>query len=87
MTIAETYISVIRWEVEEITIQQKIDMACDAAGITRAELTRRLGTSQSAFKQRLDRGKFTQEELEQIASILGCKYFSGFLFPSGLEIK
>ena len=44
-------------EVVEITIQQKIDMACNAAGISRAELTRRLGTSESAFKQRLDRGK------------------------------
>jgi len=71
----------------KITIQQKIDMACDASGISRAELTRRLGTSQSAFKQRLDRGKFTQEELEKIAIILGCRYFSGFIFPDGLEIK
>lgn len=62
-------------------------MACDAAGISRAELTRRLGTSESAFKQRLDRGKFKQEELETIASILGCKYFSGFEFPDGLMIK
>lgn len=70
-----------------LTIQQKIDMACDAAGISRAELCRRLGTSQSAFKQRLDRGKFKQEELENIADILGCKYFSGFKFPNGLEIK
>jgi len=73
--------------VAKITIQQKIDMACDAAGISRAELTRRLGTSQSAFKQRLDRGKFSQDEMDKIASILGCKYFSGFIFPDGLEIK
>lgn len=73
--------------MKEITIQQKIDMACDAAGISRAELTRRLGTSQSAFKQRLDRGKFSQDEMDKIASILGCKYFSGFIFPDGLEIK
>ena len=62
-------------------------MACDAAGISRAELTRRLGTSESAFKQRLDRGKFKQEELERIAEILGCKYFYGFEFPDGLIIK
>ena len=71
----------------KITIQQKIDMACDAAGISRAELTRRLGTSESAFKQRLNRGKFKQEELDTIATILGCKYFSGFEFPDGLTIK
>ena len=59
----------------------------DAAGISRAELSRRLGTSQSAFKQRLDRGRFTQDELDEIANILGCKYFSGFQFPDGLEIR
>ena len=76
-----------RKDVIFITIQQKIDIACDAAGISRAELTRRLGTSESAFKQRLDRGKFKQEEMEKIASILGCEYFSGFKFPNGLEIK
>ena len=74
-------------EVVKITLLQKIDIACEVAGISRAELTRRLGTSQSAFKQRLDRGKLKQEELENIASILGCKYFSGFVFPNGIEIK
>ena len=77
----------VEQEAIKITIQQKIDIACSAAGISRAELTRRLGTSESAFKQRLDRGKFKQEELETIASILGCKYFSGFEFPDGLMIK
>ena len=76
-----------RKKVVEITIQQKIDMPCDATGISRAELTRRLRTSESVFKQRLDRGKFKQEELETIAAILGCKYFSGFEFPDGLIIK
>ena len=73
--------------MKTMTLRQKVDMACDAAGISRAELSRRLGTSQSAFKQRLDRGRFTQEELDEIANILGCKYFSGFQFPDGLEIR
>ena len=32
-------------------------------------------------------GKFTQEELEQMAAIMGCKYQSSFVFPDGNEIK
>ena len=70
-----------------ITIQQKIDMACVHAQISRAELARRLGTSPAAFKQRFDRGKFTQEELEKIASILDGEYFSGFRFNDGTTIE
>ena len=70
-----------------LTIQQKIDMACVHAGISRAELARRLGTTPPAFKQRFDRGKFTQEELEKIASILDGEYFSGFKFSDGTIIE
>lgn len=69
-----------------MTIQQKIDMACAHAGISRAELARRLGTSPPAFKQRFDRGKFTQEELQRIAAVLDGEYFSGFRFSDGTVI-
>lgn len=70
-----------------MTIQQKIDMACAHAGITRAELARRLGTSPPAFQQRFNRGKFTQEELEKIATVLDGIYFSGFKFSDGIIIE
>lgn len=70
-----------------INIKQKVDIACEVAGMSRAELARRLNTTPSAFLQRLDRGKFTQDELEQIAAILDCEYFSGFKFNNGIEVK
>ena len=70
-----------------ITIKQKIEAACKVAGISVTELGRRIGLSQSAFSQRLKRGKFTQEELEEMGRQLGGKYFSGFSFPDGTEIK
>lgn len=62
-------------------------MACVHAGISRAELSRRLGTTPQAFKQRFDNGKFTQSELEKIAKILDGEYFSGFKFKDGSVIK
>lgn len=70
-----------------ITIQQKIDMACVHANISRAELARRLGTTPQAFKQRFDNGKFTQAELEKMAAVLNGEYFSGFRFEDGTIIN
>lgn len=69
-----------------MTIQQKIDMACAHAGMSRAELARQLGTSPPAFQQRFNRGKFTQEELEKMAHIMGAEYISQFKFPNGTII-
>ena len=74
-------------EVETMNIKQKVLVACDIAGISMTELGRRLGMSQSAFSQRLKTGKFTQEELENMANILGCKYISVFQFPDGKRVE
>ena len=70
-----------------ITIQQKIDMACAHAGISKAELSRRLGYKKpQSFQTRYDTGKFTQEELQEIAQATGGKYISVFQYPDGTEI-
>ena len=50
------------------------------------ELAERLGMSQQNFSKRLKVGKFTQEELEEIANALGAKYISVFEFPNGTRI-
>lgn len=71
----------------KITIQQKISMALAHEGMTQAELARRFGSSPPAFKQRLNNGKFTQEELEKIALILNAEYYSGFKFNDGTVIE
>lgn len=58
-----------------------------SGSITKKDIADKLWVTPSAFGQRLKTGKFTQQELETIAAILGCKYFSGFEFPDGLTIK
>jgi DNA-binding helix-turn-helix protein len=62
-------------------------IACDKAGFTITELAKRMGMSQQTLSSRLKTGKFTQEELEEMANILGCKYQSAFLFPDGEVIQ
>ena len=61
-------------------------MACAHAGISKAELSRKLGYKvPQAFQTRYKTGKFTQEELEEIAKATGGKYVSLFQYPDGAE--
>lgn len=65
---------------------QKIRMALAFADMSEAELARKMGTTPQAFNQRMKADRFTVEELEKIAGILGAKYISAFKFPDGPEI-
>lgn len=56
---------------EKNQIYIMIEHACIDAGITKAELVRRLGMTPQAFYQRLTTGKFTYNELVSIANALG----------------
>ncbi len=69
-----------------MTIRQRVKIACEESGITLTELAEKLGMSQQSMSNRLKTGKFTQEELEQIAEILGCKYINYFEYPNGTRI-
>lgn len=64
----------------------KIKMAEVVSGMREAELARQFGTSPQAFNQRMKTGKFTYEEMEQIASILGCTWRAEFVFPDGTTV-
>lgn len=68
-------------------IPMKIKLAATYAGISEAELARRFGCkSQQAFVQRLHTGKFSTEELEQIAKVLDAKFEYSFVFNDGTRI-
>lgn len=57
------------------------------AGITQAELAKRLNTSAPAWNKRLKTGKFSDEDYEKISTALGCSYRSGFYFPDGNKVE
>jgi len=67
-------------------IPTKIRAACGAFRVSEAELARRIGTSPSAFNQRMKTGKFTSAELEKIAAALGSEFVYFFQFPDGTKI-
>ena len=69
-----------------MTIEQKISMALAYKGMSEAELARSIGTSPSAFNQRMKTGKFSTEEMEKIAAALEADYYFGFEFKDGTKI-
>ncbi len=69
-----------------MTISQKIKMALAYKGMSEAELARSIGTSPSAFNQRMKTGKFSTEEMDKIAEVLEAEYFFGFQFKDGTRI-
>lgn len=66
-----------------MTLEEQINHCLVKSEMTKTELAKKLGTTQSAFSQRLGRGKFTKEELEKIAACLDCNYHSYFEYDDG----
>lgn len=62
-------------------------VAIDIAGITQAELAKRLNTSPAALNKRIKTGKFSDDDFNSIADALGCIYKSGFYFPDGNKVE
>ena len=67
-------------------IPTKIRMAETYAGISEADLARRLGKTPQAFGQRMKTGKFSSEDLESIAKALCAEIKVSFKFPDGTEV-
>lgn len=68
---------------EKKTLQQKIDEACVAVGMSRIKLSKMLGTTQSSFNNSVNRGKFKQSRLSAIAEKLGAEYYAHFVYDDG----
>ncbi len=67
-------------------ITKSIKMAQAYAGMSEADLARKLGTTPQAFGQRMKTGKFSSADLEKIAAALGAKVAITFTFPDGKEV-
>lgn len=64
-------------------IEKKIRIALAYAGISQAELARRIGTTPSNLNQKIKRGTLTYEEMEAIAQALGVSWRAEFVTPDG----
>lgn len=65
-------------EYSEDNIKTLILKSCEHANLSQAELAKKLGKTKQSFNSRLSTGKFSDEEIEEIATKIGCKYVSYF---------
>lgn len=70
-----------------MTARQIIEMALSYCGLTNSELARRLGWSPQLLNKRLNTGKFSVDEWEQIGEAIGAKTQITFTFPDGKTIQ
>ena len=65
---------------------KKIKLALAYLGISEAELARRVGATPQAFNQRMNTGKWSDDDLNKIAGALGCEIAVEFRFPDGTTL-
>ena len=67
-------------------VSEKIKELCFRSNISIAELARRLNVSPQALHGKIRRESFTIEELETIASAVGCEFEYHFNLTNGNRI-
>lgn len=56
------------------------------AGLTKADLARRLGTTPQSLQNKMGRETLKEDDYKRIATLLGAQYVSYFVFPDGTQI-
>lgn len=68
-------------------IDEQLKMLGLKSQISLAEMARRLNKTPQAFNQKMKRGKFSIEELLDIALVSGCELKCEFIYPNGDKVK
>lgn len=71
---------------DHVTISTKIKLAAKYAGISEAELARRFGVTPQNLNNRLKVDRFTTEDLQALARLLGGEFEFAIVFPDGTKI-
>ena len=69
-----------------MTRTEQIKVLCVRAGISAAELARRIGYKPSTFHSKMQTGRFSLEEMEKMAEVTGCRYVQYFELPNGERV-
>lgn len=68
-------------------LENQLKQLCVSNEISISELARRLNKSPQALSQKIARGTFSIEDLEDIAIVTGCKLECNFILMNGDKIK
>lgn len=69
-----------------MSTSELIKVLCVRMEISVSELARKLNQSPQNFNAKLKRNSVSQQELTQIADVLGIRYEQAFILPNGEKI-
>lgn len=67
-------------------IDEQLKILAIKSNMTLAEVARRLEKSPQAFSQKMKRGNFTLDDLNDIALATDCQFTCAFILPNGEKI-
>ena len=70
-----------------MTTSEQIRVLCVRSGVSLSELARRINQTPQNFNAKLKRNTITQDEMNQIAEVLGAKYEQYFVLSNGDQVK
>ncbi|MGO5029080.1 helix-turn-helix domain-containing protein [Candidatus Agathobaculum pullicola] len=70
-----------------MTTSEQIRVLCVRTGISLSELARKINQTPQNFNAKLKRNTVTQDELNQIADVLGITYEQYFVLSNGEQVK
>ena len=70
-----------------MTTSEQIRVLCVRTGISLSELARKINQTPQNFNAKLKRSTVTQDELKQIADVLGVTYEQYFVLSNGEQVK
>ena len=70
-----------------MTTSEQIRVLCVRTGVSLSELARRINQTPQNFTTKLKRNTITQDELNQIANVLGVTYEQYFVLSNGEKVK
>ena len=70
-----------------MTTSEQIRVLCVRTGISLSELARKINQTPQNFNAKLKRNTVTQDELKQIADVLGVTYEQYFVLSNGERVK
>lgn len=70
-----------------MTTSEQIRVLCVRTGVSLSELARRINQTPQNFNAKLKRNTVTQEELNEIASVLDVTYEQYFVLANGEQVK
>ncbi len=69
-----------------MTTEQQIKMVLSYAGISQAELARRLNIKPQNLNRAIKQNALSVQDMSKIAEAIGCTWHNSFIFPDNTEI-